>query len=66
MTDVSFPHPDYIANLPIWVKVDDVCQGQSQLKRKVKPTFLDITSKTHQLKHNNNIRRILNMQFSMV
>lgn len=34
MTDVSFPHPDYIANLPIWVKVDDVCQGQSQVKKK--------------------------------
>lgn len=34
MTDVSSQHPDYVANLPTWVKVDDVCQGQSKVKSK--------------------------------
>lgn len=34
MTAVAYTHPDYQQNLPLWVKVEDVCQGQHQVKSK--------------------------------
>lgn len=35
MTDaVKFKHPSYIANYPLWEKLDDICRGQEAVKEK--------------------------------
>ncbi|SPL69160.1 DUF4055 domain-containing protein [Acinetobacter stercoris] len=34
MSDVTFKHPDYVKNFPLWGKVDDVCKGQKAVKDK--------------------------------
>lgn len=34
MSDVTFKHPEYAKNFPLWDKVDDVCKGQDAVKGK--------------------------------
>ena len=34
MSDVTFQHPEYVKNLPLWEQVDDVCKGQKSVKDK--------------------------------
>lgn len=34
MSDVTFKHPEYVKNFPLWDQVDDVCKGQAAVKAK--------------------------------